>query len=239
MIVDGHNHIGRNNGVQQLVEELIERMNRAKVDMAVAFPFVQVIENDYIAVAMKKYPGRIIGFASINPRQKNSTVELNRCIRDRGLKGLKLHPVLHGYPLSDHFLVDPLFEICTKYKVPVIVHGGDDLFSTPLHFREIAETFSEIPIIMVHSGFMFATNEALTVAKKCDNIYLDTTAVAATLEISRFVKELGAERVVMGTDTPFLEFEISIKTIEMALPKEHERELVLGGNYTRLLKLKK
>lgn len=236
MIIDGHVHLGIRPGAKQTIEELISKMDKEEVDRSIVFNFVEVIDNDYTAEAMRKYPDRIIGFATINPWHKNAKEELTRCIDELGLKGLKMHPTLHGYSFSNHLLLDPLLEICTKFKIPVIGHGADDIFSAPFEYEEMARTFPEVKFVIAHMGSIWATNQAFMVAKRNENIFLGTTG-AMMGDVKAAVEEVGAEKVVMGTDSPFQSVKLEIEKIEMAVLDKEKRKFITGGNWARLLGL--
>ena len=51
------------------------------------------------------------------------------------------------------------------------------------------------------------------------------------------VMELGAERVLMGTDTPYWDFEVQIKKIEVAVPDLEDRKKIMGENLAKMLRL--
>ena len=96
--------------------------------------------------------------------------------------------------------------------------------------------YPDVNIIMAHSGFMQNTPEAISVAKECPNIYLvHESGISGGLMQS--VKELGADRVLMGTDTPYWDFEVQLKKIEVAVALEEDRKKIQGENIARLLRL--
>lgn len=234
MVVDVHNHIGVRVGKQQTVEELVKSMNRAGVDKAVAFPFVENPDNNYIAEAVKKFPDKIIGFGCVNPWVPTAIEELERSVTELGLKGLKLHPLLHGYAIDNHSLVDPIFEACEKLNIPIIAHGAESLFTMPHAFEEMARTFPNVKLIMAHAGFMYSTDQGIRAAKRNKNLYLDMTATTAW-DVTHAVEEVGPERVLMGSDTPFMYHEVEMKKVEMAISDPQVRKMVMGENALRLL----
>lgn len=238
-VVDSHNHIGRRIGWERSVEDLMREMDHAGIDMAVVFPIALAgkIDNDYVANAVKKYPDRLIGFATVDPQFGDSAVEeLERCVTKLGLKGLKLHPDGSGYPIDDHTKTDPIFEVCAKHRIPVISHAqGDNPRTMPLQFEEMAKTFPDVTIMMAHMGAWQSTYQAIRVAKRNDNLFLETAGNPFVGEISWALKEVGAHKIIMGTDTPFGDFEVSLKIIEKAVSKAEERNLVRGGNLEKIL----
>lgn len=236
MIIDGHCHIGESESSPLSGEKLVSKMEDDGIDMTIAFhsdPYD--LDNDYIAKVMKRFPNKIIGFAFINPCQRTAVDQLKRSIEVLGLKGMKLHPVVHGYSLSNHLYVDPLFKICADKDLPVIIHGASDIFTHPYEFDEMARVFPEVKLIMAHMGFTWACDQARTVAKRRENVYLDTAGVAPA-EIALAVKIAGANKIVMGSDNPFWSPRWEVEKIKIAVPDVSDREFILGENYRKLLK---
>jgi predicted TIM-barrel fold metal-dependent hydrolase len=49
-------------------------------------------ENDWTSAQVAKYPGRLLGFCSVNPLRPHALEEIARCAKDANLRtGLKLH----------------------------------------------------------------------------------------------------------------------------------------------------
>lgn len=236
MIIDGHVHLSEPDPWG--VEELIKSMDEDSVDKSIVFSFPWDLDNDYIADAVRRFPDRLIGFSHVNLNNRNAKEEIIRSVEVLGLKGVKLHPFIHGYAPSNHQLLDPILKLCAKLELPIVIHGGDDLFTHPFEIEEMAKPFPEVTVVMAHMGFMFLTNQARMVAKRNENILVDTAGVVQG-EITVSVEELGAHKVVMGTDSPppGESIKLTLIKIEMAVPNEDERKLVLGDNYAKLLKI--
>lgn len=236
MIIDGHVHIGIRTGLRQSVDELLQKMDQDGVDKSIVFNFVETIDNDFTAKAVRAHPDRLIGFSTINPWDENCHFELKRSLEDLELKGLKLHPTLHGYSVSNHALLDPLLEICSRLKVPIVGHGADDVFSVPLAYEEMARTFPDLTIVIAHMGAIFLSEQAIMVAKRTANIFLGTEG-AFMGDIASAAEEVGSEKILMGTDSPVQRAKLEIDKIKMAVPDKKAQDLILGENWVRLLEL--
>lgn len=239
-IMDAHCHIGFSAAYGELsAEDLIKQMDEAGIDMAVVFPLTVAgkIDNDYTAESVKKYPNRLIGFALVDPQWGEDAVkELIRCVTKLEMKGLKLHPDLSGYAIDNHVLTDPIFEVCEKYNLPIVAHAaGDNPRTMPHQFEEMAETFPNVKVMMAHMGAWQSIEQSRRVAKRNDNLFLDTAGNPNVLSIKDAVEQIGANKIVMGTDTPTGDFLVSLKTIERAVPNIKKRELVIGGNLKEIL----
>ncbi|HBY97660.1 MAG: amidohydrolase family protein [Ardenticatenaceae bacterium] len=218
------------------VEMMLEDMDAGGVDMAVGCSLGQKTDNEYLAEVMQKYPRRIIGFGQVNPRQPDAVQVVRRCMEEYGLKGLKLHPTMHGYHFVDHPLLDPIFEVMSDYKLPVLVNALDDPFVTPLGIEEIARNFPDVPVLIAHMGTVWNVVEALLVAGRNDNIYLETSATML-LDVRMAYRQVGARRMVMGTDWPAADFELERLKLRKGIPNEDDLQLVEGENMRRLLRL--
>lgn len=237
-VIDAHNHVGIRHGACQTGVQLIQKMNKAGVDKAVIFPFVEgEFFNDIIVEYVNESPDRLIPFCSVNPWLMGDAIkELERCLGDMKFKGIKLHPTLHGFHLSDHQLVDPIFEIAQKYNVPIISHGASDLYNAPPEFAEIARSFPKVDLIMAHCGFFWSVDQAIQYAKNLPNLYLEASRVPV-FELTQAVNELGAEKVIWGTDSPFVDYEWEYIKMKRVTDSKDALALIVGGNIARLLNL--
>ncbi|MBA7632653.1 hypothetical protein ES703_40205 [subsurface metagenome] len=85
-------------------------------------------------------------------------------------------------------------------------------------------------------GSMYLCEQARLVAKRNSNIFLDTVSVL-TYDIRWAVQEVGADKVIMGSDWPTGSTVVHIKGVTEAVSSENDRDLILGGNIARILGL--
>ncbi len=248
MIIDIHAHVGRAVSDKRLfraigahpaatAEDYIAAMDKVGIMMGVTFGFLN-LDNNYQAEIQRKYPDRIISFAWIDPRRANAVAEFKRCVEHLNIKGLKLHGWWHQFSYSDHILLDPLCEICSERNLPILMHAmGDNPLTSPLQLEEIAKSFPNLTFIMAHAGVPWLFDEALLVVRRTKNIVIDTTAVPGYW-ITKMIEDIGAERIVMGSDYPLNHLESVVKTIEMAVPNPELREWVMGRTAAKILRIK-
>jgi predicted TIM-barrel fold metal-dependent hydrolase len=236
MIIDAHNHIGIRHGARQLGDDLVRKMDVAGIDKAVIFPFVEGnFTNDAVKTAADEFPDRLIPFCAVNPWTPDAGDEMRRCIGEWDFKGLKLHPTINGFHLADHGLVDPLFAIANELGVPIIVHGASDLYNSPGAFAEMAAAFPGVNLIMAHMGFFWLVDQAIAFAKRYPNLYLETSR-APIFEITQAVREVGPEKVMFGSDSPFVDLEWEFRKMERASSDPAAYAQIVGGNIARLLR---
>lgn len=240
MVIDHHNHIWEGESTGGFLDEsmsvsrLLREMDQAGVDLCGVCTVAQSIDNDYVVRAQRAHPDRLFGYCMVNPRTPGARDELKKYL-DLGLKGLKLHPRLHGYQLGDHILMDPLLELCREYKVPVFSHGGSEENDHPFYFEELARTFPDVKVILGHMCALNYCDDAVLVASRNANIYLDTST-AELFAVKAALKKVGSERILMSTDWPGNDFRMELLKIQIATegdPEAYRR--ITGGNYETIL----
>ena len=244
MIIDSHAHVGpvakdaRHQAIiagspANSVEDYLRDMDAAGVDMGVTFGYLD-LDNDYQASIQNRYPDRIVSLAWCNPRQLNAADEFRRCVEDLGVRGLKLHGWWHQHANSDHVLLDPLFEILDEHSLPVVMHTlGDNPLTTPLQTEEMARSFPNVTVFMAHGGCEWAAADGLLVAARTPNIIVDTSFMPSWW-INKFVEEIGADRVSMGSDWPWHHLQGVVKNHEVAIPDPEDRAWTMGKTAARV-----
>ncbi|WP_159499716.1 amidohydrolase family protein [Microbacterium sp. 18062] len=214
---------------------ILTRMDAAGVDMAMVCSLAQRIENDFIIGLQDAYPDRLIGFGQVRPQDDDAIDEIRR-LAEAGIRGLKLHPSMHGYHVADHGLLDPVFRECARHGMAVIINALDDAFCAPFSIEEIVKDHPDVPTIIAHMGAVWNVPEAIIVAERRDNVYLETSATLMA-DVKRAYARVGAEKILMGSEWPGSDFDLERMKIAKAIPDEADRALVEGANYARILRL--
>lgn len=99
--IDAHSHAGEG-AAKWSGQQVVDRMDTIGVDKTVIFPFTEgFFHNEDIPKYVAENPDRLIPFCSVNPWNFHTAAdELEKCYKE-GFKGLKLHPTLCGFRLSD------------------------------------------------------------------------------------------------------------------------------------------
>jgi predicted TIM-barrel fold metal-dependent hydrolase len=152
----------------------------------------------------KEYPDKIFGLVSINPHVDDEIYlnEVDTLIKDYHFVGLKLHTVGHAInPLGKD--AKKVFDAARKYKVPVMVHTGVGLpFASPALVLPRASEYPDVKIVLAHAGYGFVVSpEAFAVAKVTPNVYLETSWDDIYSKWW-FINEIGADKVMFGSDLP-------------------------------------
>ena len=235
--IDAHTHAGEGAAVWN-AKQIVAQMDTIGIDKTVIFPFTEgYFNNDQIPDYISQFPERLIPFCAVNPWEKQKAFdEVERCLSS-GFKGIKLHPTLCGFRLSDKTLANPVFEIAQAHKAVVIVHGASDLYNCPLEFDRMATRFPEVPLIMAHCGFFWEWELATEVAMENSNLFLETSRVPV-FETRKILEKTSADKMIWGTDGPFADYSSEYQKIEKITRNESEFEKIIGGNIAGLLGIK-
>jgi predicted TIM-barrel fold metal-dependent hydrolase len=194
--------------------------------------------NDMTAAAVRAYPDRFVGYASTNPHYPERVLpELERAFDQLGLSWIKLHPSMVDYPISGP-AYKPVWRFASERKTVVLSHtwtGGS--ICAPKQFAPLAQEYPDVTFILGHSGGApHGYAEAIEVANQHQNIYLDLCrSVMSSVWVERIVGEVGADRVLWGTDFPFLDPVYLVGRLAYAKLADEAKRKVLGENAQRLL----
>ncbi|NOZ82358.1 MAG: amidohydrolase family protein, partial [Euryarchaeota archaeon] len=205
MLIDSHVHLGgpdAGDGATQSEQELLERMERAGVDCAVAFPFNDSgagecfsASNRRLAEVQRRHE-RIVCFARLDPNSSVVLQEAARCIEELGLRGFKLHPTAQKFTPS-HPAVEEILRLAARLGVPVVFDNGKRE-SGNLEIARVAERVPEAQVILAH----IRGEGAIEACEGRSNLYLGTVK-APPEKVVEAVDRLGASRVIAGSDAPY------------------------------------
>jgi predicted TIM-barrel fold metal-dependent hydrolase len=194
--------------------------------------------------------GELVAFPSIDPLmgEQEMVAEVDRCVKEFDVKGIKLHPAEGHYFPGDKRLW-PFYEKAQELGLVVLSHGGvhmtspDVAYTQPSNFDPVLQSFSDLKLVVAHLGHGF-WSESVELADKYPNVYFDTCAVISGVKhlevmsndaFADLIRKLGVERVMFGSDYPWFSPAASLgHFLELPL-KPEEREKILGANARNLL----
>lgn len=242
MIVDAHVHISTSEqeNPRAKVENIITKMDENGIDKVVCFPFAAGLEKQKImAEEIAPYGNRFIPLAFINPNDINAKEQLIYCLDELGFQGMKLHPWFGNFSLADIELLRPLFETLNERKLYTVIHcTSDDARMHPVMFERLGLEFPDVIIQMAHMGEVMAGEYAIDVAKRTPNVYLDT-AITSFMAVVHVLEQC-PDKVFMGCDFPFYQFEMEIQKQKLAFEdtgKYENMKKIMGDNFARVFGL--
>jgi predicted TIM-barrel fold metal-dependent hydrolase len=194
-------------------------------------------DNDQVLQAVRHFPDRAFGFVYLNPKHTQASLdELNRCVRDGPMVGVKLWVAQRCNTPE----LDPIVERATELKAVVFQHTwlkvtGNLLGeSTPTDLAELAGRHPHATLICGHSGGDW--ERGLNIIRPHKNVYADLAGGDPTAGITEMaVRELGAGRIIYGSDVGGRSFASQLAKVFGADIPEQAKRQILGGNLRRLL----
>jgi uncharacterized protein len=206
-----------------------------------------LISNDEVAGWVEAHPDRFAGLAAVNLNKPIAAVrELRRCVAELGFKGLRVVPWLWEAPPTDRRYY-PLYLTCVELGVPFFTQVGHTGPLRPSetgrpipYIDQVALDFPDLVVVCGHIGYPW-TEEMVAVARKHENVYIDTSAYTAKRyppELVRYMRSKGGRRkVLFGSNYPMIFQQQALEDLDALGLDDETRELFLGGNTQRLLKL--
>lgn len=200
----------------------LKLMDAAEVERAVLVNYVapEVIgytekTNEFVRDFARADPRRLIAVGSVLPSRPDPGREIRRLVAEFGLRGIKLHPphqlfAPNAYLDGHHDGLREIYATCEELAIPVIVHTGTSIFpgarnrfGQPLLLEDVAIDFPRLTIVMAHGGRPLWMEEAVFLARRFPNVYLETSSVPPGKLLEYFpALEKIRDRVVYGSDWP-------------------------------------
>jgi predicted TIM-barrel fold metal-dependent hydrolase len=232
------------------LELTLASMDQAGVDLGLIAawwgPNGALIDNDEVAACVRAHPRRLRGLASVDLFRPMAAVrELRRCVRELDFRGLRIVPWLWNLPPDDRRYY-PLYAECIELDIPFCLqvgHTGPLLSSEPgrpiPYLEHVALEFPELRIVAGHIGAPW-TQEIMSLATKCTNLFIDTSAYKATrfpADIVEFMRGHGAKKVLFGSNYPMLTAAACLEGLDGLGLSDETRALFLAGNAQRIFRL--
>jgi predicted TIM-barrel fold metal-dependent hydrolase len=238
-IVDMHIHMG--SWAQFAIpgndaDSMVRQMDRVGVAAAVCShqasmtPEV-VFGNDQVLDGMRRHPGRILGYASAYPISATLGLdEIKRCL-DAGMVAVKMHDSNKIPYTSD--LYKPIWRYADERGLPVLLHTWGGLGKHEPVFKE----YGNVSILLAHSGCTRA-DEYVEIALRYPQVYLDLAFSGCKFGlVEYFVERVTAEKVVFGSDMPWMPIGQQIGKVLFADITEEQKRAIIRDNARRILKL--
>lgn len=244
------------------VEQLLADMDAAGVDQVVlqGIYFQHqancVAQNNWYIDWCRRYPDRILGFATIQPLAGQAALDEVKRAVDNGLGGLgEMLPFAQNHSIRDEAFL-AVVELAIELNLPMCLHGAEPVGPTypgravtPLEdYVWLAQQYPELKLILAHLGGLLPFYELnRTTRQTLQNVYYDTAAIPLLYRPAVYraiVDVVGPEKVLYGSDYPLLLYPSQTRTPDFASflaelrtagLTEAELQLILGQNIQRVL----
>jgi len=249
-VVDAHAHVLHPGGEATAstamfagdAEGLLARMDRIGIDHT-CFSSWRAMYGDVpagnqdVLDAVRRYPTRFSGYLVYNPwYQADYDQVIAAAESTPGICGCKPYEPTTRYPL-DGAAYESWWSYADSHNLLCLLHLRDENKIDVLD--RLAEQYPRVRWIVPHAAMTFAMAQAVVeVARRRPNVLaeLTFTDVLANV-IEHLVAELGADRVLFGTDTPMRDPAPQLGWLAFTNCTLAERTAILGRNMSRLLSL--
>ena len=224
-------------------EGLLGSMDRLGIDRAMASSWGGISlgdaeGNDVTLRAAEAHPDRLIAYGTLNPRYPELfEAEFERVFAADRVRGFKPYPPRQQYPL-DGEANRPLLQWAQKRGAPVLCHAGlGGNCVTPAQVEKLAPQYPDAKFLFAHVGQGYALAEkCVDVCQKHGNVFCEITYTAITYGMIEYlVREIGAERVLFGTDCVMRDPAPQLGWVAWARISAEDKRQILGGNTLRIV----
>lgn len=244
LVVDAHVHLGIDlaHGFRLERAELLEMMDQAKIDIAIATGFPRPNQMSAVNEELARQLGNgILGAGLIAPGDPEGPAEVDRLIDDYGMRAAVIdveatfeYYLVHG---ATNSAVTATMNRLAERKLPVFIHAHHPLqrFLTAdaaLGVDALARQYPALPIV-VNTRM---PSIALTFSHP--NVFVESSLdTASPVELAHFCSLVGARRFFFASNAPVEHPKIKKMAFERALVSEEDRALLMGGAVAELLNL--
>ena len=184
--------------------------------------------------AMRQFPNEIVGYAVLDPNYVTDWDAICRYYYERcGFRGMKPYFPRMRVPYN-HAWFRPWWEYGNRHHLFALMHPSDNF---EREMTDLAARYPNIRFLLAHSGGSWQTaRQHVALAKRFANCFLEITFTSVTNGVIEFmVRELGAERVLYGSDAPMRDPAPQLGWVVYADLPEEDKRAILGGNMANIL----
>jgi predicted TIM-barrel fold metal-dependent hydrolase len=245
-ILDSHGHLGTHvdfPSVKQSPDEMLAVMDHLNIEKLAVTSLLACYNdaphgNAQVDELLRRHPDRFLGYITVNPNPPGEGLhELERWKHFHSPPLIKFHPGLHKYPVTGPNY-KPLWDYANQTHAIVLVHTWDsDPNCGPLMFPAIARQIPNARILLGHSGVTWrGYMQSIEAAESAPNLFLELCGSQNhRLILEKCVDRVGAERILFGSDLPFLEASMTLGRVLTARIADAAKERILRYNFLELL----
>lgn len=238
LIIDSHCHAGR--GVtgsdpanqKGSFERYLQRAREAGITWTVIFAGFHPnysIANREIGRMVSQRPDLFDGYLFVHSGRDRGRVRrmVAEGVSRYHFRGIKVHR-------RDAPITREICQVARSFGLPVLY----DIMGEVADCHRLARLFPDVNFIIPHLGSFVDDLRAQMAVIRCvatyPNLYTDTAGVRHFDLLERALQEAGPEKILFGSDGPWLHPGVELYRIESLRLRRHEAALILGLNYLRL-----
>jgi predicted TIM-barrel fold metal-dependent hydrolase len=181
------------------------------------------IPNRFVADYCQRDPGKLIGFAGIDPTENTAVSEVKIAKQDLRLRGITMSPANQDFhPIDSRAM--KVYEAAEQFGMPIVFHPAGQFteaskleFARPYLLDEIARTFPQLRIVVAQLGQPWI-DETLVMIGKHDNVFADLSGLLSrpwqAYNALVNANQYGVmEKLLFGSDFPYTNATECIETL--------------------------
>lgn len=248
-VIDAHTHMvgGEDKAVNNCVmkysdcDSMLEKMDKLGIDSIITAPWAGISidgikGNEESLYAAKKYPGRFYAYSTCNinyEEDRKACTEYHEKYPDIFL-GIKPYIPYQKFDFEDERCKE-WFTYANKHHLPALIHAESpgDIETA----EKVIPKYPDITFIIAHAGSSYGNaRRAVECAKKYKNVVLEITYTTTGRGMVEFlVENVGADRVLYGSDSPMRDPAPQLGWVCYAKISEEDKKKILSGNIKRIL----
>jgi predicted TIM-barrel fold metal-dependent hydrolase len=237
---------------------LLERMDQSGIDVSVVSNMNGIFYKDTQAsneelheeiISDPLFRDRFIPFAIFNPIYAGWKGDLDKCISEMGIKGIRLYPKYHDYELTDPACIE-LVEMARDrgLAVSLTLRMADSRARSWMdidwewNLADVIPIFKKVPdakymVLNIANG-IHLNDEDTAIFKNADVVF--DTSGRNIYNLSELILKFGTDMFAFGTHSPILDYLTGLLRIESLRESEADQatmELLRSGNAKRILGL--
>lgn len=244
MIIDAHIHVGPWDyeyyfSLGNTVQKLSRILDDCGIEAAVVMPSDKK-DNYTLLNELKRVKARRFWFFPwFDPRDSGWKRFLEENIDY--ISGIKIHSSLDRIEGGlTNGIYRPFLEFAQEKGLSVLAHSGRwQRFGSYRFIFEAAQNYRSVNFIIAHLGGDFDMLKVLSPRElknyNLENVYFDISATKEYWAIELAIKEVGAQKIIFGSDFPVMYPKMMIEAVEALNVSYEDKEKIFSGNILKLL----
>lgn len=234
-LIDCHSHLEKGDYYREVRNVPLSSSPQDFVRLSEKYPYPQFIvtpgtnkedrysqANEDVLLAVNENHSTFFGcLLRINPNYAEELEYAEKAIaHETCVLGYKVVSSASEVPINDPKIF-PIVESAIRWGVPVLFHCGRwKKMSSPSLLADLADRYPDGEFVMGHMGgaSLELAWEGLRVAGDHENVLMDTSSCFFYKVINVAVEQLGAERILFGSDYPYYTPMVSLSYLNLSLP---------------------
>jgi hypothetical protein len=193
--------------------------------------FYDFVEGNAETLAAAAAHPELVPVGTVSPCRWLGCLDEARRLIDLGVTVFRFFPQYQEWHISQA----PFRKLLREVLAPA---GVTLMLPAELGFTTIGDMAAGLPNAIIVESFRYASlSEAIVVMQEQPNIYVETHLINSPNWVELLKAEVGIDRLIFGSNAPLAYVSAATAQIEYASISDDDKDLIFGGNLSRLLGL--